>query len=193
MKVKVGNSARKLVLLKLADNANDNGVCWPSIKNIAEQCEVSKRTAISHLNWLVKEGYITKQYRKVDDCLNKSNMYQLHLGGSEIISPPSEIVALGGSEIVAPRTYQLRTNKGNIELPIPEFLTYEDVDDYFEHRKSIKSPLTEVAYKRLINKLKKAHDRGFDVSSMINESITNGWKGVFEPKDKKPSGFREFG
>lgn len=36
MKLKIGNPARKLVLLKLADNANDDGVCFPSYKNIAE-------------------------------------------------------------------------------------------------------------------------------------------------------------
>ena len=29
MLLKVGNPVRKLVLLKLADQANDNGECWP--------------------------------------------------------------------------------------------------------------------------------------------------------------------
>jgi hypothetical protein len=34
---KVGNSLRKLVLIKLADNANDKGECWPSYQHIADQ------------------------------------------------------------------------------------------------------------------------------------------------------------
>ena len=29
MQIKVGNPIRKLVLLKLADQANDKGECWP--------------------------------------------------------------------------------------------------------------------------------------------------------------------
>lgn len=29
MKIRVGNPLRKLVLIKLADNASDQGECWP--------------------------------------------------------------------------------------------------------------------------------------------------------------------
>ena len=39
MAIKVGNPVRKLVLIKLADNANDNGECWPSYQHIADRCE----------------------------------------------------------------------------------------------------------------------------------------------------------
>ncbi|MFS1524472.1 helix-turn-helix domain-containing protein, partial [Microbulbifer sp. 2304DJ12-6] len=46
MKVKVGNPLRKLVLLKLADNANDQGECWPSYQHVADQCEISRRSAM---------------------------------------------------------------------------------------------------------------------------------------------------
>jgi hypothetical protein len=41
----VGNPLRKLVLLKLADNASDQGECWPSYQYIADQCEWQ---AVSH-------------------------------------------------------------------------------------------------------------------------------------------------
>ena len=41
MNIKVGNPLRKLVLIKLADNANDNGECWPSYQHVADQCELS--------------------------------------------------------------------------------------------------------------------------------------------------------
>jgi hypothetical protein len=36
MKTKVGNPLRKLVLVKLADNASDQGECWPSYQHIAD-------------------------------------------------------------------------------------------------------------------------------------------------------------
>jgi hypothetical protein len=42
MAIKTGNPIRKLVLIKLADNANDSGECWPSYKHIADHCECSK-------------------------------------------------------------------------------------------------------------------------------------------------------
>lgn len=64
MKLKIGNPTRKLVLIKLADNANDNGICWPSYDHIAEQCEISRRTAIRQVKELVDMGLIKVTYRE---------------------------------------------------------------------------------------------------------------------------------
>ncbi|WP_248842696.1 helix-turn-helix domain-containing protein, partial [Escherichia coli] len=49
MKIRVGNPLRKLVLIKLADNASDQGECWPSYQHIADQCEISKRSVMNHI------------------------------------------------------------------------------------------------------------------------------------------------
>ena len=97
MNCEVGNPARKLVLLKLADNANDDGVCFPSYQYIADKCEMSKRSAISHIDDLIKMGFVTKKARKNKDG-SSANLYLLHLEqGSEKSAP-------GGSEKSAPIT-----------------------------------------------------------------------------------------
>lgn len=80
MKIKVGNPLRKLVLLKLADNANDQGECWPAVQYIAEQCEISKRSAQNHIQQLVKDGLLRIEERKAENGLNRSNIYHLVLG-----------------------------------------------------------------------------------------------------------------
>ena len=119
MKLKIGNPTRKLVLLKLADNANDNGECWPSYNHIADHCEISRRSAINHINALEKVGYLRKEYRPGPKG-NSSNLYyitldgpknkasaggeNISLGGGENISPGGENGSLGGGEISAPRT-----------------------------------------------------------------------------------------
>ena len=111
MNCEVGNPARKLVLLKLADNANDDGICFPSYQYIADKCEMSKRSAISHIDDLIKMGFVTKKARKNKDGSN-ANLYLLHLEqggeksapGGENISLGSENFALGGSEKSAPIT-----------------------------------------------------------------------------------------
>lgn len=111
MNCEVGNPARKLVLLKLADNANDNGICFPSYQYIADKCEMSKRSAISHIDDLIKMGFVTKKARKNKDG-SSANLYLLHLEqgseksalGGENISLGSEKSALGGSEKSAPIT-----------------------------------------------------------------------------------------
>ena len=126
MQLKVGNPTRKLVLLKLADNANDQGECWPSYQNIADHCEISRRSVIAHINALEEAGLLRKISRKGTHHGNASNIFVLSLDGeksappktkntnglagennslpSEHISPPSELDALGGGEPRSPRT-----------------------------------------------------------------------------------------
>ncbi len=83
-KKKVGNPARKLVLLKLADNANDQGECWPSYGHIAEQCEMGRSTVKGHIKKLAEDGYLIIQERK-NGVRNSSNMYKLTLDqGKEV-------------------------------------------------------------------------------------------------------------
>lgn len=103
----VGNAARKLVLLKLADNANDQGECWPSYQYIADQCEISRRSAMDHIEALCSAGLVQKRTRKGPKG-NSTNIYVVSLGGensappSENSAPPSETVALPPSENSAP-------------------------------------------------------------------------------------------
>lgn len=77
-KVKVGNPARKLVLVKLADNANDQGECWPSYGHIAKECEMGKSTVRAHIKALQDAGFLTIKNRRNGE-LNQSNLYQLTL------------------------------------------------------------------------------------------------------------------
>ena len=119
MSLKVGNPLRKLVLLKLADNANDKGECFPSYQHIADQCEISRRAVMGHIRELEKAGYLKIKRRK-NGKENQSNVFYLTLkkggepaalGGSELSAPPSErnappseSAALGGSESGSPIT-----------------------------------------------------------------------------------------
>jgi len=119
MKLRVGNPLRKLVLIKLADNASDIGECWPSYQHIADQCEISKRSVMNHITALCESGLLRKEIRKGGPKGNSSNVYFLTLDGgappapgvvqqihqgSAASSPPSESPALGGSAGAAPRT-----------------------------------------------------------------------------------------
>ncbi|WP_299996898.1 helix-turn-helix domain-containing protein [uncultured Cedecea sp.] len=78
MGIKVGNPLRKLVLIKLADNANDKGECWPSYQHIADQCEIGRSTVKSHIRALEDMGMLRREYRRNGD-LNQSNVFYLNL------------------------------------------------------------------------------------------------------------------
>ena len=78
--IRVGNPLRKMVLIKLADQANDDGYCWPSYETLAYSCEISRSSVINHIKWLAKNDFlwIEKRYDK-DAQKNLSNIYHLTL------------------------------------------------------------------------------------------------------------------
>lgn len=80
MKTKVGNPLRKLVLVKLADNASDQGECWPSYQHIADQCEIDRSTVRKHIKQLAEQGLLRIENREGPKG-NSSNLYYLTLGG----------------------------------------------------------------------------------------------------------------
>ena len=102
--IKVGNPLRKMVLIKLADQANDDGVCWPSYESIAKTCEISRRSVISHIQWLEEHGFlrIEKRYNAAESK-NFSNNYHLTLrNGKQAVktkckSSTSAANSLGGA------------------------------------------------------------------------------------------------
>lgn len=50
--------AQKSVLISLADNANDEGYCWPSLEKISERTCLSRRAVINAIAWLESVGLL---------------------------------------------------------------------------------------------------------------------------------------
>jgi DNA-binding transcriptional regulator YhcF (GntR family) len=59
-KTSVSDYRAKLVLLKLADNASDEGIAWPHIDTIASETGLSRRTVFRALDRLESDGIIER-------------------------------------------------------------------------------------------------------------------------------------
>lgn len=64
------------------------------------------------------------------------------------------------------------------EPPEPEWT------EFIAFRKRIRAPFTDHAKKLAINELRKITEAGGDPRQSINNSIMNGWKGLFMPKEE---------
>lgn len=68
----------------------------------------------------------------------------------------------------------------NPPTPLPDWLPSGAWLDYLEHRKKKRAPNTERAKQLAIGALAKLKDGGNDPTAVINQSILNGWTGLFE-------------
>lgn len=76
--VKTGSPTKKLILLLLADRANNEGFCWPSMKTLVEDCEMSREAISRNIKQMAEANllHVTKHANK-DKWHN--NIYHLHV------------------------------------------------------------------------------------------------------------------
>jgi len=89
-RVPCATNSCKLVLMKLADHASDDGVCWPSWGHLVRHTGLSRATIARALSDLETAGYISRTSRS-----GTSTMYNIH---TEAIkkATPFEIRSMNG-------------------------------------------------------------------------------------------------
>lgn len=66
------SATQKAVLISLADNANDEGFCWPSVPKIAMRTCLSVRAVQGSIKWLCSTGILSTAER-----VGRSTLYTL--------------------------------------------------------------------------------------------------------------------
>ncbi|PLV12860.1 helix-turn-helix domain-containing protein [Pseudomonas guariconensis] len=204
MKTKVGNPLRKLVLIKLADNASDQGECWPSYQHIADQCEIDRSTVRKHIKHLEAQGLVRIENREGPKG-NSTNLYYLTLRNpvgqnSTPVGPESTGVGpqpIGG---VGPKSTRTSHSFEPVTEPVeqtvaeapsakkatkfdpltckPANVSEQAWADWCQHRREIGKRLTKTTCERQAKTLAGHHAP----DAVINQSISNGWTGLFPEK-----------
>jgi len=75
----------KIVLLALAERADDVGVCWPSLNALAKHCRISRPTVCRHIDALAAGGFIKeREHQHRDDGSQTNTRYQLALPAKNV-------------------------------------------------------------------------------------------------------------
>lgn len=194
---RVNNPLRKLVLLKLCDNANDSGECWPSFQHIADQCEISRRSAINHIQALIDCGFLVSEAR-FKSGEQTTNMYKINkdalLGGSAGAAPPSESPAPPPvqelhppSAGAAPRTVIEPSNRtvkeskpsaGKLDYSVwGDFIDQQLLNDWLIVRKTKRAAVTQTVLDTTALEFKKASGFGYTVNDCLRCWVSAGWQG----------------
>ena len=65
----------KLILMAIADHADDSGYAWPGYRGIAKKCGASYRTIQRHVHSLEEQGILKVEPRQRPDGSSSSNGY----------------------------------------------------------------------------------------------------------------------
>jgi hypothetical protein len=72
-------------------------------------------------------------------------------------------------------------------IVLPDWLPSETWEEFKQHRKQIKKPMSDLAQKKSIKILDKLRSEGQDIIQVIDQSIAHGWQGFFEVKSQGAS------
>lgn len=199
-------SGRKMVLLALCDNANDQGECYPSISMLAEKCSMSERSVFNHIADLEKVGAIARQSRTgrstvytIDPCkfCTPANSAPLQLlQGTPANSAPTPLQPLHPTPAtVAPITinepsiepsdnHKTRKSRRLVttDFVLPDWIPADAWAAFMETRKTKKAKSTAYALGLIVKSLEAFKADGHDPLAILNASIKAGWSDVYPPK-----------
>lgn len=201
------SASQKAVLISLADNSNDDGVCWPSIKYISERTCLSERAVQGAIKWLAEFGAL-----QITERQGRSTVYKVtpaafappqEMRGAETVNTPANIVDTPADPAPTPADPAPRTinnRKGTIKEPpksrakiaLPDWLPLESWDMWSRfRRKKSGSAWTDDAKRLSLSTLRKLHDDGDDPTAVIEQSIERGWTGLFQVKTNNTASGRK--
>jgi hypothetical protein len=179
------SSTQKLVLLSLADWANDEGLCWPSIDRLAIKTSMAGRSVQRIIRDLESMGFV-----KRDEVLGKGNRYWISIPLTQCHPCPSVTPPLTEShptpDTVSPNTPKIhQLNTKYIRRELPDWIPADAWNGWVEMRKQLKKPLTDRAYNQAIDKLVAFMAKGQNITEVLDRSTMNGWTDLYEIKERK--------
>ena len=101
--LETNNPTQKLVLMALCDHVDEQGLCWPSVKLIAERSGCKRRTVQRHLRDLEQAGVIEAIPHYRDDGSQTSNRYRVIMSrGGDNVTRGGVMGDMGGVSPVSP-------------------------------------------------------------------------------------------
>lgn len=182
------SSFEKLVLLALADCANDDGECWPSIATLMRKTGAGERTIQRSIRSLESSGLV----RRVE-VVGKGNRYFITPATAaprQTDAPPESALTPATAAPKPSRTTikgladakPKRARKAASDFSVPGWLPAGPWAAFLEMRKQKGAWPTASAVELLVQKLDRWRAQGHDPGEILNTSTENNWTGIFEPK-----------
>lgn len=205
-------SSVKFVLVALGDNAQHDGLAWPSIAALSEKTGQDRKTVISALDRLEAAGYLSDSGKRTGST-GQIKVYRFNLGRNKDTEngtvpkteqfrnsretvpnfpPKSTVFPHKGTENGTRNPQEPTTEpKGKRhkaqapEIVLPDWMPVDAWNGFVAMRKSIKSPISAEGLPLAVKKLSDLRDAGHDPRAVLEQSTMNNYKGLFEVKGER--------
>lgn len=188
---------------------------WVSNEQLSELTGILPHKCSAAKSVLVKRGILTQTGRVIGINKTVSEWSSLPVKGTEkkpylkkVTLPESGKKSLPESgnayypNQVNTKDKHTKDNKDNINNPpkspravsfdasavqLPDWLSAEIWSSWVAYRRDLKKPIkSQQTVTQAINLLDRCRLNGYSPDEIINQSIANGWQGLFEPKGSRP-------
>ncbi|MGE2956019.1 replication protein [Klebsiella pneumoniae] len=188
---------------------------WVSNEQLSELTGILPHKCSAAKSVLVKRGILTQTGRVIGINKTVSEWSSLPVKGTEkkpylkkVTLPESGKKSLPESgnayypNQVNTKDKHTKDNKDNINNPpkspqavsfdalavqLPDWLSAEIWSSWVAYRRDLKKPIkSQQTVTQAINLLDRCRLNGYSPEEIINQSIANGWQGLFEPKGARP-------
>lgn len=190
--------SQKLVFLSICDNANDEGICYPSINTIQSKTSLSRPTVIKIINKLVELNYLIKTQRARKSGGRYSSLYLVFPDENlafldeeyrEKFVQSKKALPYSQSKVALPE----KGSQSKVALPEPSLTLFnhhlfiklnstskELYLEYVELRKKMKLVTSLKVHDRLLSKF---FEFGED-NTVIENAINSNWRDFYKPKQQ---------
>lgn len=182
----------KLILLSLADRADEDHVCYPSISRISSDTGLDRKTIMSGIKSMCDLGLISAKKKHGSgnkyELLGVQNRHQTSTKngtGTENGTSPKNGTTTSTKNGTRPVPKTGHESINNLPMNLPDYVDHDLFADFWEMRSGMKNiRQTERAMKLLLTELENLRQQGNDPNEVIGKSIRNSWKD-FYPLDRK--------
>lgn len=176
--------SQKIVLLALADSANDEGHCWPSMRSLSLKCSKGERTIQGVIKQLCEAGHLTRR-----EVLGKGCNYTVHprsgCAPAETAPTPAEVAPhprSGCGQTVIEPSKNRKSAAPKRAAVKPDCVSDEVWRDLIDQRRAKRAPLTATALEEIEREASKVH---WPLEDAIRHMLLKGWQG-FESRWVEP-------